>query len=95
MEVGAPWGWEYGMSGVGSAVWGIVRWCWVDRGVAVEWGPAGWWAAEATPLEIGKEAPLVVAAEDLLVLEGNWERMGGALAGEKVASSSGIGREVG
>ena len=94
-EVGAPWGWEYGMSGAGSAVRGIVRWCWVERGVAVERGPAGWWAAEATPLDFGEEAPLEVAAEALLKLEGEWERMGEALAGRKVASSSGIGRKVG
>ena len=62
--------------------------------MAVVWGRAGWWAAEATPLEIGEEAPLEVAAEDLLGLEGEWERMGGVLAGVKVASSSGRGRQV-
>ena len=73
----------------------IVRWCWLDREVAVKRGPAGWWAADTTPLEICKEAPLEVAAEALLGLDGDWERIGGALAGGKVASSSGIGREVG
>ena len=83
------------MSGAGSAVQGIVRWCWVERGVAVEQGLAGWWVAEATPLYIGEEAPLEVDAEALLELEWDWERMGGDLAGGKVASSSGIGREVG
>ena len=36
-----------------------------------------------------------VADEALLGLEGEWERLGGLLAGVKVASSSGIGREVG
>ena len=82
------------MSGARSVVWGIVRWYWVERGVAVERGLAGWWVAEATPLDIGEEAPLEVDSEALLELEGDWERMGGALAGGKVASSSGIGREV-
>ena len=67
----------------------------MERGVAVERGLAGWWAAEATPWDIGEEAPLEVAAEALLELKGDWERMGGALAGGKVASSSGIGHEVG
>ena len=57
MEVGAPWEWEYGMSGAGLAVQEIVRWCWVEQGLAVERGLAGWWAAEATPLEIGNPAP--------------------------------------
>ena len=56
---------------------------------------AGRWEAEATPLEIGKEAPLEVVAEDPLELEGEKERMWGALVGGKVASSSGRGREVG
>ena len=79
LEVGAPWGWDYGMSGAGLAVWRIVRGCWVERGVAVEWGLACWWAEEATPLEIGKEAPLEVAAEALLGMEGDWELMGGIL----------------
>ena len=95
MDVGAPWGWEYGMPGAGSVVQGLVRWCWAERGVAVERGLAGWWAAEATPLEIGKEALLEVADEVLLELEGAWEPMGGDLAGRKVVSSSGIGRKVG
>ena len=72
LEVGAPWGWECGMSGSGSAVRGIVRWCWVERGVAVEQGMADWWAAEASPLEIGKAAPLEVDDESLLELEGGW-----------------------
>ena len=60
----------------------------------MERGLAGWWGAEAPPLEIGEEAPLEVDAESLLDLEGDWERMGGDLLGGKVASSSGIGREV-
>ena len=42
-------------------------------------GLAGWWAAEAPPLEIGKETPLEVDAESLLDLEGGWEQMGGVL----------------
>ena len=46
-------------------------------------------------MEIGKEAPLEVAAEALLGMDGEWEQMGGVFAGVKVASSSGIGREVG
>ena len=60
LEVGAPWGWECGMSGAGSAVRGIARWCWVEQGVAVERGLVGWWAADAPPLEIVEEAPLEV-----------------------------------
>ena len=48
-------------------------------GLDVEQGPSGWWAAEATPLEIGEEAPLEVDAESLLELEGDGERMGGIL----------------
>ena len=60
LEVGTPWGWEYGKLGVGSAVRGIARWCWVERGVAVEQGLVGWWAAEAPPLEINEGAPLEV-----------------------------------
>ena len=48
-------------------------------GLALERGLVGWWAAEAPPLEIGKEAPLEVDAESLLELEGDWERMGGVL----------------
>ena len=83
------------MSGAGSAVRGIVRWCWVERGVAVERGLAGWWAAEAPPLDIGEEAPLEVDAESLLELEGDWEQVGGDLVGGRVASSYGISREVG
>ena len=55
---------------------------------------AGWWEAEATPLDIGKEAPLEVVAEAPLELEGEQERTWGALAGGMVASSSGRGREV-
>ena len=61
----------------------------------MERGPAGRREAEAAPLEIGEEAPLAVATEDPLELEGDWERMWGALAGGKVASSSGRGCEVG
>ena len=75
------------MSGVRSAVQGISRWCWVERGVAVERGLVGWWAVEAPPLEIGKEAPLEVVGE--------WEWVGGDLVGGWFASSSGISREVG
>ena len=67
----------------------------MERGVAVERGLSSCWAAEATPLDIGEEAPLEVDAESLLELEGDWERMGGDLVGGKVASSSGIGCEVG
>ena len=53
------------------------------------------WEAEATPLEIGEEAPLEVVAEAPLELEGEQERMWGALAVGMVTSSSGRGREVG
>ena len=53
----------------------------MERGVAVEREPAGWWAAEATPLDIGEEAPLEVAAKALLGLEGGWEQMGGGSCG--------------
>ena len=60
LEVGAPWGWEFGMSGAGSEVRGIARWCWVEQGVAVEQGLVGWWAAEAPPLDIGEGTPLEV-----------------------------------
>ena len=88
LEVGAPWGWGYGMSGAGLTARGILRWCWVERGVAAERGPAGWREAEATPLEIGKEAPLEVVAEAPLELEEERERMWGALAVGMVASSS-------
>ena len=95
LEVGAPWGWECGMSGAGLAVRVRVRWCWVERGVAVERGLVGWWAAEVPPLEIGEESPLEVDTEFLLELDGYWEQMGGDLVGGKVAFSSGIGREVG
>ena len=52
LEVGAPWGLGYDMSGARLADWGIWRWGWVER-----W-TSGRWEAEATPLEIGKEAPL-------------------------------------
>ena len=83
------------MSGAGSAVRGIVRWCWVEWGVAVDRVLAGWWASEAPPLEISEEAPLEVDAESLLELEGDWEQIGGDLVGGKVASSSGIGCKVG
>ena len=67
----------------------------MERGVAVERGMVGWWAAEAPPLEISKEAPLEVEAESLLEMEGGWERVGGNLVGGWLASSSGISREVG
>ena len=67
----------------------------MERGVAVERGLAGWWAAAVTFLEIGKESLLEVADEVLLDLEGAWEQMGEALAGGKGASRSGIGCEVG
>ena len=67
----------------------------MERGVAVEQGMAGWWVAESPPLEIGEEAPLEVDAESLLELEGDWEQMGGDHVGGRVASSSGISREVG
>ena len=50
----------------GLAARGILRWCWVEREVAVER------EAEATPLDIGEEAPLEVAAEAPLELEGEW-----------------------
>ena len=63
--------------------------------MAVVRGRAGWWAVEAPPLEIGEEAPLEVNAESLLELEGDWGQMGGDIVGGKVASSYGIGREVG
>ena len=58
-----------------------VRWCWVERGVAVERGLAGWWTVEAPPLEIGEEASLEVEDESLLELEGCWERVGGGSYG--------------
>ena len=89
LEVGAPWGLGYDMSGEGFADRGIWRWCWV------EWWAAGRWEVEATPLYIGKEAPLEVVAEAPLELEGERERMWGALAVGMVASSSGRGRGVG
>ena len=47
----------------------------------------GWGAAEAPPLEIGKEAPLEV--------EGVWEWVGGDLVGGWFASSSVRGCGVG
>ena len=75
LEVGAPWGCGDGMSGAVLADRGIWRWCWLEQGVAVERGAAGWWEAEATPLDIGKEAPLEVVAEAPLELEGERERM--------------------
>ena len=53
------------------------------------------WEAEATPLEIGKEAPLEVVAEAPLELEGERERMWGALEVGMVVSSSRRGRGVG
>ena len=56
---------------------------------------AGRWEAEATPLDIGKEAPLDVVAEAPLELVGERERMWWALAVGKVVSSSGIGHGVG
>ena len=73
------------MLGARSVVRGIVRWCWVERGVAVEL--AGWGAAEASPLEIGEGAPLEV--------EGEWVGVGSDLVGWWVASSSGRGLGVG
>ena len=56
---------------------------------------AGPWEAEATPLEIGKEAPLEVVAEAPLELVGERERMWGVLAVGMVVSSFGRGRRVG
>ena len=53
----------------------------MEWGVAVDRGLAGWWASEAPPLEISKEAPLEVDAESLLELEEDWERMGGGSCG--------------
>ena len=67
----------------------------MERGVAVERGPVGRREAEATLLEIGKEAPLEVIAEAPLELEGERERMWGALVVGVVASSSGRGHKVG
>ena len=58
------------MLGAGLTARRILRWCWVDRGVAVERGTAGRREAEATPLEISKEESLEVAAEYTLDLEG-------------------------
>ena len=80
-------------SGIGGS--GLWRWCWVERGADVDQGAAGRWEAEETPLEIGEEAPLEVVAEAPLELEGERERMWGALAVGMVASSSGRGRGVG
>ena len=64
LAVGTPWGWGYDMSGAGLAERGIRRRCWV------EWWAAGWWVAEATPLEDGEEAPLEAVAEAPLELVG-------------------------
>ena len=64
LDVGAPWGWGYDMSGAGLADRGRWRWCWVER-----WA-AGWWEAEATPLEIVEESPLEVVAEAPLEVVG-------------------------
>ena len=75
------------MSGAVLVVRGIARWCWVERGVAMERGMVGWWAAETPPLEIGEGAPLEV--------EGEWEWVGGFIVGGWFASSSGISCEVG
>ena len=60
----------------------------MEQGAAVELGASVRWEAEATPLEIGKEAPLEVVAEAPLELEEERERMWGALAVGMVASSS-------
>ena len=88
LDVGAPWGWGYDMSGAGLADGQIWRWCWVEQ------GSAGWWEVEATPLDIGKEASLEVVAEAPLDLEGGQERMWGYLEVGLVASSSERGRGV-
>ena len=64
LEVGAPWGWGYDMSGAGLADRGIWRWCSVER-----WA-AGRWEAEVIPLEIGKKALLEMVAESPLELVG-------------------------
>ena len=77
MEIGAPWEWGCDKSGVGWEVWGILKWCWEVRGVAVEL--MGWGAAEASPLEIGEGAPLE--------LEGEWVGVGREFVGWVVASS--------
>ena len=64
LEVGAPWGWGYGMSGEVLADRGVWMWCWVERGAARRL------ETDATPLEIGEEAPLEVVSEAPLKLEG-------------------------
>ena len=91
LEFGAHWG--VGILYIGSRIGGLGNSEVVLGGAGGGRGAGG--AAEATPLEICKESPSEVAAEALLGLEEVWERMGGVLAGRKVASSSGIGREVG
>ena len=82
---------------VGSRIGGLgnIEVVWVERGLAVEQGPAGRRKVKATPLEISEEEPLEVVTEVPLELEGERERMWGDLASEKVTSSSGRGREVG
>ena len=59
----------------------------MERGVAVEQGAAVWWEEGAAPLEVVAEAPLE--------MEGERERMWGAVAVGMVASSSGRGRRFG
>ena len=85
MEIGAPWGWGCDESGVGWEVLGIMKWCWQVRWVAVELLAGG--EAEASPLEIGKGAPLE--------LEGEWVGMGREFMGWVVASSCEKGLGVG
>ena len=66
---GAPWGWGCDKPGVGWEVRGILKWCWEVRRLAVKL--VGMGAAEASPLEIVKGAPLE--------REGEWVGGGGIL----------------
>ena len=66
----------------------------VVLGGAVGGRAVGWWEAEATPLEIGEEAPLEEVAGSPLELVGERERMVWALAAGMDVSSSVRGRRV-
>ena len=57
----------------------------------MEQGASGRWEVEATPLEIGEEAPLEVVAGSPLALVGERERMVWALAAGMTVASSGRG----
>ena len=80
LEVGAPWGWGYDMSGAGLVDRGRWRWSWVEQEAD------GRWVAGATPLEVVVGAPLELAGER--------ERMVWDLSAGMAVSSSGRGRGV-